>query len=207
MLTHFLLIEEASSLLPCFSSFSPYLSRFFASFEPLIQAAKISFSCCFWPALQRLSYQDYCRRHQAIDSSLNPFFEVKLRNQSYHDARQYASSFTLPSFAFQCLTGIVLWCDSSSFGQFTFIKEVLQEVTKLFLSLLLVLGSDLKDRFSVVFVLLIDEFHCKIIVIVAPHFIGGQDSCELCVILWTFRIRSEDIAFGGGYEIEVIIVL
>lgn len=66
------------------------------------------------------------------------------------------------------------------------------------------LGSNLKVRFSVLFILLIDEFHRETLIIIA-FLITGQYSCEFCVVLRIFGKGSEEIAFGRGYEIKVII--
>lgn len=66
------------------------------------------------------------------------------------------------------------------------------------------LGSNLKSGFSVVLWLLIDVLHCENVVIVVALLIAGQDSCEFCVVLWTFGEGSEEIAFGCGDEIKVI---
>lgn len=126
-------------------------------------------------------------------------------NQSYHDALQHANFFPILSFAFQCSKGIFLLYDSCSFVQFIYIRKHIQKVAKFFLSLLLVLSSDFKDGFSVVLRLIIDELHSEIVVIIVALLVAGKDSCEFCVIFWTFSKGSEEIAFGRGYEIKVII--
>ena len=66
------------------------------------------------------------------------------------------------------------------------------------------LGFDFKSGSSVVLWLLIDVLHCENVVIVVALLIAGQDSCEFCVVLWTFGEGSEEIAFGCGDEIKVI---
>lgn len=129
---------------------------------------------------------------------------MKLRNQSYRDALKHASFFPLPSFAFRYLKGIVLSCDSSSCVQFIYIRKHIQKIAKLFLSLLLVLSSDFKDGFSVV-LWLIDELHSEVVIIIGALLVAGQNRCKFCVVLWTFGEWSEEIAFGRGYEIKVII--